>query len=160
MSRPEPLIHCVYSSVLSPGHDASELVRILATARRHNPTIGATGILLFCQGAFFQVLEGPRAAISTLYDRIAVDPRHERVTKLIEAPIAERSFRDWTMGLVQVTPAELAEVPGLDRLVAAGRTLAEVDPDTARSLLTALCRGRWRMRCETAMVSSLLEPHH
>ncbi len=71
-------------------------------------------------------------------------------------PIPERSFRDWTMGLIEPTQADLAAVPGLAPVVAAGGSLADLDAAQARALLDSLSRGPLRLRCETAMVSSLL----
>lgn len=149
------LIHCAYASVLTPGHTEAELVPILTKARRTNADIGATGVLLFHNNSFFQVLEGPKAAIGQLYRRITADPRHNQVTKLIDEPVEERSFRAWTMGLVKPSPTDLADVPGLAPFVEAGRPLVDLSPGQARELLVALARGPLRMRCETALVRSL-----
>ena len=154
------LIHCAYASVLSPGCTEAELLSILTKARRTNPTVGATGVLLYHDRSFFQVLEGPASRIDDLYRRIACDPRHTRVTRLVRQPITERSFRDWTMGLVEATAADLAAVPGLAPVVAPGHTasLVDLDSDQARALLDSLARGPLRLRCETAMVRSLISP--
>lgn len=150
------LIHCAYTSLLAPECTGADLVPILTKARRTNPGMQATGILLFHQRSFFQVLEGPRQRIDALYERISGDPRHTRVTRLVHEPIAERSFRDWTMGLMEPTPADLAAVPGLAPLIAAGGCLADLDAGQARALLDSLAQGPLRLRCETAMVRSLI----
>lgn len=152
------LIHCAYTSVLAPDYSEAELVPILTKARRTNATLQATGILLSHQRSFFQVLEGPRSRIDALYERISGDPRHTAVTQLVNEPISERSFRDWTMGLLEPTPADLAAVPGLEPVVAAGGTLADLDASQARALLDSLARGPLRLRCETAMVRTLITP--
>lgn len=150
------LIHCAYTSVLAPERTEAELVPILTKARRTNATLQATGILLFHRRSFFQVLEGPRHRIEPLYERISADPRHTHVKQLVDEPIDERSFRDWTMGLMEPTPADLATVPGLAPIVASGGSLAELDSGQARALLDSLARGPLRLRCETAMVRSLI----
>jgi len=150
------LVHCAYTSVLAPECTEAELVPILTKARRTNATLQATGILLFHQRSFFQVLEGPRQRIEPLFERISDDPRHMHVTRLVDEPISERSFRDWTMGLMEPTPADLAAVPGLAPVVAAGGSLADLDAAQARALLDSLARGPLRLRCETAMVRSLI----
>ncbi|MEZ5406683.1 MAG: BLUF domain-containing protein [Acidimicrobiales bacterium] len=152
----QQLIHCAYTSLLAPECTEAELVPILTKARRTNTTLQATGILLFHQRSFFQVLEGPRQRIEALYERISGDPRHTRVTQLVNEPISERSFRDWTMGLMEPTPDDLAAVPGLAPLVAAGGCLADLNAGQARALLDSLARGPLRLRCETAMVRSLI----
>lgn len=150
------LVHCAYTSLLAPECSDAELVPILTKARRTNPGMQATGLLLFHRRSFFQVLEGPRQRIEDLYQRISGDPRHTRVTRLVHEPVAERSFRDWTMGLMEPSSADLAAVPGLTSVVASGGSLADLDANQARALLDSLARGPLRLRCETAMVRSLI----
>lgn len=153
---PHELVHCAYTSLLAPECTEAELVPILTKARRTNPGMLATGLLLFHRRSFFQVLEGPRQRIEDLYQRIAVDPRHTQVNRLVYEPVADRSFRDWTMGLMEPTSADLAAVPGLTSVVASGGSLADLDADQARALVDSLARGPLRLRCETAMVRTLI----
>jgi hypothetical protein len=59
-----PLLHqVVYCSRADDVVDAA-VKRIVATAQRHNPERGITGLLVFGSGVFFQWIEGPRAQIS------------------------------------------------------------------------------------------------
>ena len=75
---------------------------ILASARRHNPQSGITGILLHGSGVFLQGMEGGRQAISDLYGTIQRDARHKDVVLLHYEEILERRFGSWTMGVVDV----------------------------------------------------------
>jgi len=75
---------------------------ILASARRHNPESGITGILLHGSGVFLQGMEGGRQAVSDLYGTIQRDPRHKDVVLLHYEEILERRFGGWTMGQVNV----------------------------------------------------------
>ncbi len=75
---------------------------ILARSRVHNPALGITGILCHGGDVFMQVLEGGREPVNQLYNRIASDPRHQDVTLLHYAEIAERRFSGWTMGQVNL----------------------------------------------------------
>ena len=76
---------------------------ILASARRHNPESGITGILLHGSGVFLQGMEGGRQAVSDLYGTIQRDPRHKDVVLLHYEEILERRFGGWTMGLVDAS---------------------------------------------------------
>ena len=78
------------------------------------------------------------------FEKIAADPRHTRVKKLIVEPITARSFGGWAMGYSAVTAEELAEVPGLSDFFNAGRSLAKITPGRAKTLLEAFRDGRWR----------------
>ncbi|RZS56796.1 BLUF domain-containing protein [Sphaerotilus mobilis] len=93
---------------------------ILARSRVHNPALGITGILCHGGDVFMQVLEGGREPVNQLYNRIASDPRHQDVTLLHYAEIAERRFSGWTMGqvnLARINPSivlKYSERPVLD----------------------------------------------
>jgi len=84
-------------------HDMGKeaLEKIIATAKRHNPKFGITGLLVFGSGIFFQWLEGPRDNVTSLYKIISSDPRHSNVVLLTkEDEFRERLFPNWDMELV------------------------------------------------------------
>ncbi|MEM7342179.1 MAG: BLUF domain-containing protein [Actinomycetota bacterium] len=139
------LVQCIYTSRLAAGYDDSELERILAKAKANNGPIGVTGMLLYEDGSFFQVLEGPRATVQKLYDKISKDRRHENVVKLIERPVTERDFGNWTMGVAQVTMADLRDLPGLNDFFTRGQSLSRLDEGQAKELLRAFRNGRYHL---------------
>lgn len=74
--------------------------QILETSLSYNRKHSITGVL-FCDGNYFlQAIEGSRDNVSDLYNRIAADPRHSRVTLLSLVDIAVRDFGDWSMELL------------------------------------------------------------
>lgn len=87
-----------YCSIATPGFTPEVLDAILVTARRHNGRHGLTGVLMYSNRQFFQILEGDRSSVSALMGRIAKDPRHKAVTIMWEGEVDERSFSDWSMG--------------------------------------------------------------
>jgi hypothetical protein len=90
------LTQLIYSS--QPfGFDRSMLAGILVAARRNNPRAAITGALICRQDLYLQLLEGPEAAIDAIYAKIAVDDRHQDVTILHRAEVAERLFAQWAM---------------------------------------------------------------
>ena len=74
-----------------------EIDNILTTARENNAAKDITGALLFNDGCFAQVLEGPREEVEDLFEDIQGDSRHSNAMVLSCKPIEERSFREWTM---------------------------------------------------------------
>lgn len=97
-TEPPLLYHLVYCSRAAPGIDEDAVGRIVATARRHNPQAGITGLLVFGSGVFFQWLEGPRTQIDLLMQRLQADPRHAGVVTLDSTEEARaRLFPDWDM---------------------------------------------------------------
>jgi hypothetical protein len=74
-----------------------ELMELLAKARENNARLGVTGMLLYHDGNFLQVLEGNEAVVRPLFEKISQDPRHKSVVNLIEKPLVERQFGEWSM---------------------------------------------------------------
>lgn len=139
------LTHCIYSSAACERFDAAALRELLDDSRVRNERAGITGMLLYADGSFFQVIEGPAEAVSELFARIVADRRHEHVTRIIEEPIPRRSFGDWSMGF-PTEGEDLAQMPGFNDFFGSAGCLARLDAGRARKLLAAFGAGRWRQR--------------
>ncbi len=85
-----------------------EIKGILATSRINNARDGVTGGLLFSEGCFAQVLEGPLVMIESAFERIQCDERHRKVTVLQSGSITARDFPAWSMAF---TEADMADNP-------------------------------------------------
>jgi hypothetical protein len=79
------------------GFDDLELRNILLVSRENNERDGITGSLICREDMYLQLLEGPRAAVSTAYTRIARDNRHGEVMLLWTGDVQERLFPKWSM---------------------------------------------------------------
>lgn len=140
------LIHLIYNSAATQAMSPSELAALLEQARNKNAAAGITGMLLHVDGCFFQVLEGPAAAVEAVVAQIAADPRHTRMTTIIKEPLAQRAFGEWTMGFAQMTAEELGPLEGLNDFFTAGHVLTEIDSGRAKKVLEAFRQGRWRVK--------------
>ena len=102
------LVRLMYASRAAESVNQDELVAILKQSKHNNPDLGVTGVLCYSAGFFLQVLEGGRAPVNALYNRIAQDPRHREVLLLSYEEVEERSFAGWSMGqanLSRLNPA-------------------------------------------------------
>lgn len=63
-----------------------------------------TGMLLYANNCFFQIIEGPNEEIDNLYKKILRDDRHSTVTKVLDQEVTERGFADWSMGALKLDP--------------------------------------------------------
>ena len=88
----------IYRSHALIGPESEACREILAASQRNNAKLGVTGYLHFEDGMFMQYLEGPAAALQTLYQRIVLDPRHCDVEQLGYGPTNQCLFRRWSMG--------------------------------------------------------------
>jgi len=90
----------IYTSTAVKDFGELELSHLLLQARRNNERAGVTGMLLYHQRSFLQVIEGEAAALDALFARIGRDERHNRVSALLRQPVPSRQFADWAMGFV------------------------------------------------------------
>jgi hypothetical protein len=94
---PPQLLRIVYASQATALIDAETVHAILLASRKNNPQRSITG-LLYCSGnVFVQFLEGPEAAIMSMYLRLLEDPRHNNINLLSTELCSDRLFADWDM---------------------------------------------------------------
>jgi hypothetical protein len=134
----------VYASAASVPFSGEELSKLLLQARRNNARHCITGMLLYYQDSFFQVLEAAPNTLDATFTRISADPRHIKIIKLIQEPVEQRSFAEWTMGLGRADREQLGAIPGLNDFFKQGSCYWELEEGRARTLLGAFRDGKWR----------------
>lgn len=98
------MYHLVYTSHAKRPFIYTQLIELLNQARIYNKAQiynkahEITGLLIYCNQKFIQVLEGERDAVDYLYSKIEMDIRHKKVTKVIVGETEERIFKNWSMG--------------------------------------------------------------
>lgn len=113
MPEANQLILLAYTSVATHHMMHDELLTLLNSARSANQRQGITGMLLYMDECFFQVLEGEEQLVDNLYEKICLDERNHHVVKLIREPITTRSLTEWTMSYEHVTREDMASATGL-----------------------------------------------
>jgi hypothetical protein len=90
------------TSILSDKPDLAreQIEQILLISRRNNEAAEITGVLLFSDTNFSQVLEGPRIEVERLYETLNHDPRHKDLILLLSEPLPARQFSDWSMAYI------------------------------------------------------------
>jgi hypothetical protein len=96
------LLRLTYASRAAEWLSRDDLREIAHQAKARNRRLGVSGLLLYVEGDFLQVLEGPAAAVEQLFEMIEADPRNKWVTRLSTERILRRAFEDWSMGCFEV----------------------------------------------------------
>lgn len=104
----------IYTSCSTESVTAESLEELARISSRNNAASGITGLLLYGAGNFLQVLEGRRAAIDLIYDRICHDTRHANCELLYQAVREGRLFPDWNMGALNLDGPEQSASNGWD----------------------------------------------
>lgn len=81
-----------YVSTASPHIEEEDVDRILNYTENWNIDHDITGILLFSEGNFFQVIEGESSIINELFTNISKDIRHHSLIKIFNREIKNISF--------------------------------------------------------------------
>jgi hypothetical protein len=92
-----------YVSSASTRFSREALKRLLDQCAFANKAVGVTGMLLYQDGNFMQVLEGHEHSVRGLYAKIERDPRHMGLITLLQGEIEERQFPTWSMGFREIT---------------------------------------------------------
>lgn len=106
------LSHLVYVSTACGPLCDEDLARLLEQSRERNKRNGITGMLLFKDGRFIQLLEGQEENVQKVYCSIARDERHHSVQLLWSRYVQYREFPDWTMGFQNVDDLDLSALEG------------------------------------------------
>jgi hypothetical protein len=121
MPKPKDLVELSYLSEAISDMSFLGLMRLLESARAFNQSNGITGILLYDNQQFGQIIEGERANVMKAWKRIQDDKRHHRVELLEIREISERSFPEWLLRfyggetLTRDYPALAEMVGGMDK---------------------------------------------
>jgi len=107
------LLKLIYASQATRMMSEEDLVDLLVSARKFNTENDLTGLLMYANQSFLQVLEGDPVIVDKLYEKIEKDPRHKTLRLLSRAPVTSRKFGNWSMGFEHLDEDSLAEyLPG------------------------------------------------
>jgi hypothetical protein len=96
MTEPLP-IQLIYVSNSSHFNNEDDLQELLKISRKNNAKLGITGMLLFHDGLFLQILEGPEPSVMALYEKIKLNPKHRACRVLAKLEVKNREFGQWAM---------------------------------------------------------------
>lgn len=89
-----------------------ELNTLLRRARATNEKHAVTGILLYGDLNFVQVLEGSAANVETVFQIVKRDQRHSQMIVVSKEEVSARDFPDWSMAYRDMSGQELSEIRG------------------------------------------------
>ncbi len=108
------MIRLSYASTTDHDWSPEELLGLLTNCQTNNAANNITGILLYAQQTFFQVLEGDEAVVNKVYEMIQKDKRHRDCTIIEIEKIKERAFPYWSMGFEKIDTKDLHNIKGLN----------------------------------------------
>ncbi len=84
-------------------HD--DLAHLVSVERARNAELGITGVLALHDANVLGIVEGPADIVRQRVHEVAADPANVDVQVLLDDPVEERSFDDWTIAFRTDDPA-------------------------------------------------------
>ena len=138
------MIQLIYGSTAVKPFTSPELVELLNKARQKNERLNITGLLLYFDSSFIQVLEGDAAAVDGLMESIKADERHEGIAIFFREEVTNREFPDWEMAFLQISDDDIAKLPGYSEVLKQrtlnSRLFAD-NPSKAKTFLNAFMQN-------------------
>ncbi len=130
----------LYVSQAAPGLGIGDVYGIIRASHARNSGTGLSGALLFLDGWFAQILEGPAAALDDAFGRIAADPRHARPELRLRSRALGRLFPGHAMALRYRGCADEATLTDFD--YRPGFPVTDFPADVLTELLVHTCRRK------------------
>ncbi len=131
------LYHLVYVSSALPGLSHEQIQELVNTSCEKNTALNISGLLIYVEGNFLQVLEGEKSKVLSLYENIKQDSRHTNVIRILSEPAEERFFPDWSMAFKNLEVGELHSRCNHRSLL----EIAEIRDESARDKVHILIRS-------------------
>ncbi len=87
-----------YVSTADPSLRQEALSSLLDTTKHRNEKSNISGILLYADGNFMQVLEGHQEQVERLFEKICLDARHSNVIKVASMDYKHPIFKGYASG--------------------------------------------------------------
>lgn len=91
------VFHLVYFSEAVDDLSYTDLQDILEVSRKNNARDNITGLLIYRDDFFIQVLEGDQDKVEATLEKIRHDDRHYKVKILLQGMTTSPLFQDWHM---------------------------------------------------------------
>ncbi|WP_295650491.1 BLUF domain-containing protein [uncultured Mucilaginibacter sp.] len=101
--------YVVYMSTAVRPFTDEELKGLLMQSQNNNKKNNLTGMLLYCEGSFVQLLEGEKQDLEKTYEKIFEDPRHKGIIEIAQGTIDKRNFPKWSMGFNTLSHVDFAQ---------------------------------------------------
>lgn len=127
----------VYVSSAVKPFSRQALADLLSVSRANNAQLDVSGMLLYKNGGFMQVLEGEEFTVRQLHARIAENPAHRGMLVLLQQRQAKRDFPEWSMGFRDLNARDAHTIAGYSEFLNMDLTHPQFfnDPSSAQKLL-------------------------
>lgn len=136
----------IYKSTPATEVSESLLLEILNKSQANNAEQKISGVLIYRNQQYFQLLEGREKQVRSIFAKIRQDERHRNVEVLLDQTCAERLMPAWAMGFNQENPTSLLEQQGFYITHRDADTIFASMPGITGEILRCLMKSEARNR--------------
>jgi Sensors of blue-light using FAD len=114
MNQADSIFQLIYVSTAAIEFGTADLIKLLIEARDFNRGHQITGILIFENEKFLQVLEGDMAEVKQLYESICRDGRHDQIEAISSKMLSKREYPNWSMAFADSGALKSSSFRGFD----------------------------------------------
>lgn len=103
----------IYTSQALEPFSKRDFLDMLHESRAYNSIDNISGVLMYGNGTFIQIIEGEQENVNDLFTRILRDSRHKEVKLILDSFVDSRYFSNWAMGSADFDDPELSFIPGI-----------------------------------------------
>jgi hypothetical protein len=129
------MFELIYVSTAAKRMTKDNLQAIMLESIRHNSDHNITGILLYDQGSFCQVLEGDKKDVLSIFKKIKSDKRHFNVITISEQDIQYREFSSWSMRFINLDFYDREMIEGYQTISGNRMNWTEINASLAKNIL-------------------------
>lgn len=113
---------------------------ILEKSIRNNKETGITGLLMYRERFFLQLLEGPRDTVIKCFEKIKEDKRHQNVEIVMQTEAENPAFSKWSMATLS-SPQLQTQLHSMTPFLEVAAKYGKVDSGLIVPLLQHFVRG-------------------
>ena len=98
-----------YVSTARKGLLDSDIEDLMNYIKLRNDFLDITGILIYSEGNFFQILEGQKDVISLVFEKIKRDTRHYNIIKMLDKEINRKTFSEFNFSYTVISNRQSQE---------------------------------------------------
>ena len=116
-----------YRSLAVDTTSGKDVDAIIKTARSLNPEFDITGCIIYHRNIFFQIIEGPKKDILTLFDNIKNDERHKDIKVMWKGYKIRREFKNWALATISDEGVLDVQIQGSAKSLELSNVLGKLD---------------------------------
>lgn len=91
-----------------------DIKQLWIKSKKSNAKLNITGILLYIDGDFLQVLEGKKNIVLNLFELIKIDKRHKSMIIVFNNEVDKLEFPNWSMAFSATDYNEIKKIQGFE----------------------------------------------